>query len=199
MQQKIKLLKPRWKVRLLILVDDVITHTFATESPMMRKVTGVPTGAITQLVHQSIYIKNLIGNEIGISGFHFEEYSHCLYQELLKLTKQSAVDLFWSYHPPGLFVDRVKYEINRQVVEEVKEQQQRIGKKRAELKGLKPLELAHNLQVYLEGEDLGACLQEVELDVFDPVKKANTTVSSYILTDYGALRILKKSGFLTVL
>ena len=72
---------------------------------------------IKQSVHQSLYIRNLIGHAVGLSKTPSKDpHAACIYEELIEASFNDVLEVFFEKHPMDLFIKEVIRVINEDPV-----------------------------------------------------------------------------------
>ena len=69
---------------------------------------------IDNAAHQSKYVRNLIGHEVGLPNtLYFDRYSHVVSEFVVEQTKQEVLELFYIHFLPHRLVNDVQIKINQ--------------------------------------------------------------------------------------
>jgi hypothetical protein len=94
--------------------DTVMQNEFSAflsnDNAFIREVTQVPADKeIKQLVHQSIYLKNLIGKPIGlIWDLTMDQHTYIIYDDLVNLERKEVLESFFRYFTPDVLIEVVQ-------------------------------------------------------------------------------------------
>ena len=96
-------------------VQDELHTMLAGENAMMRELTEVP-GAISQLPHQSLHLKNLIGRAIGIvHPLTFDEHSFTLFDPLVARSVDDTLSIFYKHFTPEFLIEALQRHVNQNI------------------------------------------------------------------------------------
>lgn len=147
-------------------VHNKISNLLSTDNPMMRELTG-SDAPISQLSHQSLYVKNLIAFRIGVQhALQFDLHSHCLSNLLLNRTLVEVLTILFRHVTVGSLIAELRSAIER-------------APNKAELYG-----------------DFNDLLEHTAKDRLDQIWNVDECKYTYSLSESGALQILLATNFI---
>lgn len=103
------------KSLMIDLIREVVTTLIDTDNAFMKQVCG-EEGPIEQLAHQSIYIKNLVGDNLGLMHKpSFDHHAQVLYMPMLEKSKEEVLRTFYDFANRDFCV-ALAYKINQAVM-----------------------------------------------------------------------------------
>jgi len=68
---------------------------------------------VNEVAHQAVYVKNLIGDEVGlVHPLTFDNHSQFLYKELIKHSKFDVVQTYYQHLTPSHLIHAVQRKVN---------------------------------------------------------------------------------------
>lgn len=97
------------------LINETVEELIGNENDFMKIMCGV--SKISQISHQSIYLKNFIGDYVGLIWMlKFDHHAQLLYEPMLAKSKAQALALFYDYIlTDNRFIQGLAYKINQAV------------------------------------------------------------------------------------
>ncbi|MDP1975451.1 MAG: hypothetical protein Q8K37_05715, partial [Alphaproteobacteria bacterium] len=96
-------------------IQDIAETLFSGTNDLMAEICGVPANKIDNAVHQGLYLRNLIGDLVGSRhDVAFDVSAQLYYENLLALSLQDALDVFYRHANAGLpnFISYIQIKIN---------------------------------------------------------------------------------------
>lgn len=87
-------------------VQKMMENECSGTNALMQELTGITN--IQNGSHQSIYLKNLIGNLVGVSnGVNFDRHTGVLYDELLIKNRDEVLAIFFKHMTPEVMITSI--------------------------------------------------------------------------------------------
>jgi hypothetical protein len=103
------------------ILAEEIEKMFSGNNVMMKQIAGV-RGEIQQASHQGFYLRNLLGKDLlGSTKVYFDAHTQVLYENLVALDKQEAMQIFFTYFKPSTFVQLLAKKFDLDIGETVEE------------------------------------------------------------------------------
>ncbi|MBP9694740.1 MAG: hypothetical protein KBE16_08545, partial [Alphaproteobacteria bacterium] len=103
------------------ILAEEIEKMFSGSNAMMKRIVGV-RGEIQEASHQGLYLRNLLGKDLfGSTKVYFDPYTELLYEHLVALDKQEAMQIFFTYFKPSSFVQLIAKKFDLDIGETVEE------------------------------------------------------------------------------
>lgn len=102
-------------------IQRLMAAQFTGTNDMVEVLSGMPKNQISQGAHYSIYLKNLIGQQVGVSReVVFDNYTGALNDQFVNKERDEVLKVFFQYITPQSFVDEVVNAVNENPVENKK-------------------------------------------------------------------------------
>lgn len=100
-------------------IRSVVRAMFSGTNHFFKELTErLPDEDINQPIHQALYVKNLIGDEVGLDhALNFDNHSQTLNVFLVSKLKSSILNTFYKCFVPHVFIQKVMQEINHQIAQ----------------------------------------------------------------------------------
>jgi hypothetical protein len=152
-------------------IQEEMEGLLSGDNPFMHEVTE--TGEIEQLSHQSLYLKNLIAQKIGLlHRLVFDPYTGMVLDPLINKPTKEVLDCFLRYFTPSILATHLKARMNRE------------------------------LEAWSRGEDIKSTLYN-DCSLFlnqdgPPIWRLDANAEPPIceITDAGALALLEKTAYI---
>ncbi|HEV8051251.1 MAG TPA: hypothetical protein VGP47_02070 [Parachlamydiaceae bacterium] len=98
------------------MVKHFMDTQFAADNDILKELTGVDV--MPQGVHQMLYLKNLIGNRVGVSQTpEWDPHTGVLYDDLLETSPTDALNTFFKHVTPDRLADEIVSVVNAKIDE----------------------------------------------------------------------------------
>ncbi len=102
------------KTYLAKVVQEELSNALSADNPMMRELTG-SSGSISQLAHETIYLKNFIGRAIGLPHpLEFDPYTGVISIDL-KRDLKDTLEIFYKHMTPKALAAALKKQVDREL------------------------------------------------------------------------------------
>ncbi len=97
------------KASVSIILREEIEKMFSGQNTLMEDLVGLPEGEeVQQAAHQATYLRNLIGNQVGlVEPLRFDAHTQTLYVGLVEASLQQALEKFYGHFSPASLIKRV--------------------------------------------------------------------------------------------
>lgn len=153
--------------------DGWVNTQLSTESPFMRRATGVVEGPIAQMSHQAAYVKNVLSHRVGFAEWpdlFFDRYTGCLYDPLVARDLAELLIIFQE----EATIDGLAEHIQREVAKNMPEMYSKINHLFGGIAAMGGEELLRMWYFDDETEESGLtkygairCLQALQILTFD--------------------------------
>lgn len=115
---------PHDQSKLLIceILSEEIEKMFSGQNVMMKQIVGIRGEEVQQASHQGYYLRNLLGRDLlGSTKVYFDAHTQELYENLVALGKQDAMQIFFTHFKPSAFIQLVAKKFDLDLEETLEE------------------------------------------------------------------------------